>query len=334
MARAMAEPSGTRKVGFWSLLGLTSTAFAEVAFPGSPFDVVTLLLVVGPVYTLHAVVLAGVLFGADRVSLASLYLGGTLLGLYEAYITKVVWAPVGEPLPVRVAGVYPLETLSLVLFWHPLMAFLVPVAVVETAATNSGRSLPASLVGHRYAAGAAAAVVVSVAVFRGTLGVGPATTVVETTVASGSLLATLAVWRRAGGHRYGMGALLPTGRELWVLGGLLFGLYLLFGLTLRPEALPMRPGPHLPVVAMYVALGGLVLVAIRRADGHAPEGTVAFTWARALGVVGTFVVVSAVAGLLLVPLADVVFLAYFVGSATAGVGVLAYAGARALGWRG
>lgn len=327
----MAEPSRTRKVGFWLLLGLTSTAFAEVAFPGTPFDVVTLAFVVGPIYLLHVVVLAGVLFETDRVTVASLYLAGTLLGLYEAYVTKVVWAPVGDPLPVRVVGVYPFETLSLVLFWHPLMAFLVPVAVVEAAATDSGRTLPSAFVDHRYAPHLVAVAVASLAVVHGTLGGGPATTFVETALTATGLLGALAAWRLTGGHRYEMGVLLPGRRELWALAVALLGLYLLFGATVRPEALPGRPVPHLVVVGMYGVLGGLLLATVSGEADDASAGSVTFTWPRAVGGFGAFLVASTAAGFLLAPLATVVFLAYFAGSTLLGVGTLAAVGVETLG---
>jgi hypothetical protein len=318
----MDAPSLPRKVAFWLLVGLASTALAEVPFPGTPFDLLALATVVGPIYLLHTVVLAGVVYRTDRVSFGSLYLAGAVLGLYEAYVTKVVWAPVGDPLGVVVAGVHPIETLSLVLFWHPLMAFALPIAAVELAATDSTRSLVPPLSGHRFARPLWVVGLASLAVFHGVLGGGPGATLLSTSAAVGVLLAALSAWRLTGGHRFSMAALLPAGRELWVLGAALAGLYLLWGAALRPAALPRGLVPHIVVLALYAVVVGL-LVARLRADGDVPAGVPAsFTWPRALAVAVAFTVASTVASLLLAPLATLVFVAYFTTSVLAGVGIL------------
>ena len=62
-----------------------------------------------------------------------------LLGLTSAAFAEV-------PFPTTA-----FETAGLVLFWHPVVAFLLPVTVVETIATSSGRSLGPPLLGHRFA---------------------------------------------------------------------------------------------------------------------------------------------------------------------------------------
>jgi hypothetical protein len=124
----MVDPTGGQRVGFWLLLRLASTAFAEVLFPTTAFDIATMALFAVPIYLLHSVVLAGVVYRTDRVSYQTLYLVGVLLGLSESYVTKVVWAPLGDRPFVFVGGVSVFETAGLVLFWHPVVAFLLPVS--------------------------------------------------------------------------------------------------------------------------------------------------------------------------------------------------------------
>jgi hypothetical protein len=68
----MPGPTSGQRVGFWLLLGLTSTAFAEVLFPRTVFDLTTMALFAVPVYLLHGVVLAGVVYRADRVGYPTL----------------------------------------------------------------------------------------------------------------------------------------------------------------------------------------------------------------------------------------------------------------------
>lgn len=324
-ARRPDDPGRLRRVGFWLFLGLASTAFAEVPFPNTPFDPVTMVLFAVPVYSLHAVVLAGLAFRTGRVTFPTLYLSGVVLGLYEAYVTKVVWAPVGDPLPVRVAGVYPLETASLVLFWHPVVSFLLPVTVVEAVATSSRRSLVPPLAGHRYAPHLGVALVGYLALFHGVLGGGPVRVAVADAVALAVLFGILWGWRATGGHRHAMATLLPTGGELWLLGAALVAIYPVFGAALRPGALPAGPVPHLAILAVYVAVGGALVTTLRSPATTAREGSVAFTWPRALTVAGAFALAALGAAVLLRPLATVVFLSYFALGPAVGVASLTYA---------
>lgn len=170
----MGAPTVGQRVGFWALLGVTSTAFAEVLFPTTAFDVGTMAVFAFPIYLLHSVVLVGVAYGAGRVQYSTLYLAGVVLGLYEAYVTKVVWAPLGDRPVVEVGGVYVFETVGLVLFWHPVVAFVLPVAVVETVATASNRSLRPPLAGHRFSRPLVVALAAYLLLFRGHLACRPA----------------------------------------------------------------------------------------------------------------------------------------------------------------
>lgn len=66
-----------------------------------------------------------------RTSLAALYLWGVLFGLYESWITKVIWSGYranGE-LALGAIGPYGLSEISMVLFFHPVAAFILPLAV-------------------------------------------------------------------------------------------------------------------------------------------------------------------------------------------------------------
>jgi hypothetical protein len=314
----MTEPSRSRKGGFWLLLGLTSTAFAEVLFPTTAFDLATMALFAVPIYLLHAVVLAGVVYRAERVDYPALYLAGVLLGLYESYVTKVVWAPIGDRPFVEVGGVYVGETLGLVLFWHPLLAFVLPVTVVEAVATASRRSLVPPLANHRHSRAVVLALVGYVALFQGSLG-GPVRSLGGNLVALASLLAALALWRRSGGHRYTMRALLPRGRTLGVLAATLCGVYVVLGSLIRPRELPTSPWPHLPIVGLYLTAGVMLWVLGRRPGPEPATGSVQVTWRRILVVAGAFVLGAAMLGLVGSPLSVLVFLAYYAVAVVVGI---------------
>ena len=93
----------------------------------------TYILVI-PLYGLHFLLLCHIAIITKRTSWPALYLFGVIFGLYEAWITKVVWS--GYPGSNGFAmggfgqwfGVH--ETLGMVLFYHPVTSFLLPLAVL------------------------------------------------------------------------------------------------------------------------------------------------------------------------------------------------------------
>ena len=66
-----------------------------------------------------------------RTSLGSLYLWGVLFGLYESWITKVIWygySGDGKFVMGHI-GPYGLSEISMAFFFHPVAAFILPLAV-------------------------------------------------------------------------------------------------------------------------------------------------------------------------------------------------------------
>jgi len=111
-----------------------------------------------PLYGLHALLGGWLVMRANRVTWAAVYLPGVLFGLYEAYITKVLWDPTWSKAEWhwQAGGVYLAQTAILVLFWHPVLAFILPLTLVERAATGSAEILavlprpPRWLAGNRW----------------------------------------------------------------------------------------------------------------------------------------------------------------------------------------
>jgi len=126
------------------LLGALSMMFAEV-FSGAstvwfldPWG----LLVTYPLYLGHTIFFFTVAFIYKKTSPRQLYFFGMMFGLYEALITKVLWFgyPASSgPMVGYFFGVAWGEFLTLVLFWHPVMSFIVPVFAYELL---SGDILP------------------------------------------------------------------------------------------------------------------------------------------------------------------------------------------------
>ena len=151
-------PSPRARLVFCLLLGALSTLCAEVTIGASPlvfFDAWG-LAVVFPLYTLHILVLAPlVLRRPGGTSFPALYLAGVLFGLYEAYITKVLWNPPWDMAALRIGDVAVTTTLMIACFWHPFMAFITPLLLAERTAhrVHAGTGMHAGRVAR--AAGAA-----------------------------------------------------------------------------------------------------------------------------------------------------------------------------------
>ena len=86
-----------------------------------------------PLYMFHALLLLNLAMIFKRSSLTSLYLWGVIFGLYESWITKVVWAGYmnGSPAVGTIFGFAIVEAPLIVLFWHPVMSFIMPILTFQ-----------------------------------------------------------------------------------------------------------------------------------------------------------------------------------------------------------
>lgn len=286
------------KLLFWAILGSLSVVFAEVAAGSSPFPFFDLwgLLVVFPLYSLHVLVLSFVVFRHGKPTLANMFLAGAVFGLYEAYITKVLWTGWSGP-GLSIFGVQVVETIVLVFFWHPFMAFILPIIAAQRLTAGGGALLPplaqkalnsgpfwavaAVLLGLEHALNSASTVMSILSPLSGFA------------VVAGLIF----VWRRAGGEKYRIGDLLPDGREWVALLGLLAFLYLATGLLIRPEAIPGM-GAQATIWAMYAVF--ILVLAANRNKGSGTESPVRGVGVRnALSLALLFSISSAVGGLLM-----------------------------------
>jgi hypothetical protein len=255
---------------FWLILGSLSVFFAEV-MSGSdiyPFYKLVSWLMVFPLYTLHTLVLWSVVFRRGRSWLYALFPAGAIFGLYEAYITKVIWSPSWDSAPIYLGGVAVVETLLLVLFWHAFMAFIIPLFLAETALTSSREvfSLLPGWAKRALTSGKApvlaATLVFAAGVFQSIGTPTPLDSLASGLLNSGFLILLVLAWRRAGGHGYSLRELLPSPRGFKAMLALLGLVYLALGLLLRPEELP-ELGAQATVWAMYALFGLLIRRGIR-----------------------------------------------------------------------
>ena len=125
-----------KKISSILLLGALSMLFAEV-FSGAsqawfldPFGV---LLTFG-LYLAHCLLFLWIAIRAKKISLRQLYILGMAFGLYEAVITKVLWAgymDASGPGFGTILGVGLVEFPVLVFFWHPIFSFILPILTFE-----------------------------------------------------------------------------------------------------------------------------------------------------------------------------------------------------------
>jgi hypothetical protein len=325
-----------RKLIFWLLLTAISGLLVEVGTTSSPwlFFSVWGVLVTCPLYGLHILVLAPIAFLAPRVRLPLLFVCGAILGLYEAYITKVLWAPIWGPTNgPQLAGVHLFQTAILVLMAHPFLAFVIPLAAAEMYFTSSMeitegapgplRAILASAKGRRYAA---LGLAVCLGAYHALTPSGP---VLGGLGALANTLVAVAIaiwWRRL--YPFSpptLRQLLPDRRQFVVLAGLLFLLYMPGALLLRPKALPHTPAPHMVILCLYAILIALLCLNLRAGRSAAPLEQPAPTAYADTGPLKVFLVAFPVASALftlLRPVSLLIIVALWIGGCGFGAALL------------
>ena len=79
-----------------------------------------------------------------RTSLPSLYLWGVLYGLYEGWITKVIWHGYSGDGQLVMGNIGPFgaSEITMVFFFHPLISFILPLAVACVLYPSLRRTFP------------------------------------------------------------------------------------------------------------------------------------------------------------------------------------------------
>ncbi len=128
------------------LFGFLSMIFAEMFSGSAPLWFLGAWgwFVALPLYWAHALLLLNLAMKYERTSLTQLYLWGVIFGLYEGWITKVIWAGYMGEVPAfgTFLGFAIGEFLVIALFWHALFSFIIPILVFQIIiqATNKGEA--------------------------------------------------------------------------------------------------------------------------------------------------------------------------------------------------
>jgi len=259
------------KLFFWAILGVFSVFFAEVV-SGSDmypfFNIVSYILVI-PLYSLHTLFLWYVVLHFGKGKLYVLFPAGAIFGLYEAYITKVLWNPSWGEAIFKIGGVAVIETMVLVLFWHAFMSFILPLFLAETYLTSSREivnGLPERLRSWYYSSKNSWKIYLFALCFGFFQATG--STSIEYSLGSGLgcsavLILCVILWRRWVGQKYSMRDLLPGRLGGTIIGVLLVLDYVILGFLLRPEELPDFAS-QLSIWVLYLFFGVLLYFGLKK----------------------------------------------------------------------
>ncbi|MBI9044309.1 MAG: hypothetical protein JEZ06_07475 [Anaerolineaceae bacterium] len=239
------KPTQVTRWFSWFVIGAFSVFFAEVTIGNSPTVFVDPkgILIIAPIYALHSLILASLAIRRGQgFSIYILISVGLFFGLYEAYMTKVLWIPTWEPEPFQVAGIALFATLILVLFWHLFLSFIVPLFAVEGLMLNSS-ILSNALPGKWRKIIRSPKFILVLAVLLGMINGSTLKEIGLTLFSSISSIAILFflifLWiYKSKGYQYNLEDLLPGNNEIWGLSGVLLAYYLVMGFLNRPEVIP------------------------------------------------------------------------------------------------
>lgn len=286
------QPSKKLKLFFWIILGCLSVFFAEV-ISGSdmflffnPWGIIAII----PLYTLHILVLSHLVFKQGRPNIYTLFLAGAIFGMYEAYITKVLWSPPwNESTAVKIGGVGIVEIFLLVFFWHAFMAFIIPLFVAENVLTNSREIMyrqperiqtlfntkkKSYLILILFAAWAG--------IFQSMNSPDPLSSMISGLSTTGLIGILIFIWRKwTKGRNYSIYDLLPDKKGFKLLLSLLIAYYIVTGIYLRPEALP-DIFSQMTIWVFYVIFFTLLYFNLKKSKDEKPnlilKPAVDFSW--------------------------------------------------------
>jgi hypothetical protein len=243
------------------LLGVLSMFFAEV-FSGAstlwflnPWG----LLVTMPLYLGHATFLFNIAVRWSRTSLRHLYFLGMIFGLYEALITKVLWHGYPDsagPQFGTLLGVAWGEFITLVLFWHPVMSFIVPLLAYEALSGDTAEGHDRLLQRNRRTLLGLAALILVGAVFQSN------GAKFNASVSLGSMIGTVFIIVLL--NRLSRGKTLQSlvlgKRGMATLTLYLVALYGATTMLLLPDRLPTTWQPYLAILLWYIVSMGLLAI--------------------------------------------------------------------------
>ena len=250
------------KIFFWIIVGMISVFFAEVVSGSTPYPFFTPLgwLIVFPVYELHILILGTIVLKYGKPTLYALYPAGMIFGMYESYITKVIWGSASWSGEISVGGIYLIPFILVVLFWHPFMSFIIPLTLSEITLTNSKRiisHMPDKILSLFSDSKRMRKTLILSSLFIGLIGMfnlNAVNSFLSSLTSSIFLLAIVLLWRkRFIGAGRKIDDYLPGKIGFSISLFLLALLYIIATFTFNPEYLP-PPSVHAVTAIIYITL--------------------------------------------------------------------------------
>jgi hypothetical protein len=214
-------------------------------------------VLVMPLYTLHLLILASICYRRRTPRFSTLFIAGCIFGMYEAYITKVLWNPPwGGGDSLRIAGVAVIELLVIAWLWHPLMAFILPLLAGGTLSRNKAlvTGLPPKLHGllkNKYSKMLLIGVLWA-GLMQGAQ-MGPFDALVTPIISLVAIMLLATRFYKKVGRRYTMRQLLPDRKQRNKLLVLLLAFYAITAIVLNPGSWPGLIG-HITIWILYASL--------------------------------------------------------------------------------
>ena len=250
------------QVVFLVLLSLISVFFAEVISGSMRYPLFDLwgYMVVIPLYGLHTIIILYIIKGSisnKKILFSTLYFGGVLFGLYEAYVTKVLWIGLSED-SFMLFNISFIDYVVLVFFWHPVFSFIIPVLVFEKIITKTDyayQGLPEflkKLLNKKYGV---ILIMIVVGFFSAFNGVFDSLTLSMLSLIIPILIIIFWIYKKELQNTYTLDEVLPSKKGIIVCGVYLSFIYIWLGLTISPEALTINN--QIPIWISYVVFGYL-----------------------------------------------------------------------------
>ncbi len=244
------------------LLSLTSVFLAEVIAGSSKFPLYDAwgILVVIPLYGLHTIILLYIIkkyLGNRKVMFATLYFAGTIFGLYEAYLTKVLWVGL-MPDALIFYDIALLDFSVLVFIWHPLMSFIIPALVFEAFMTKDRYlydGLPDFIKKVLGSVSGRISIFLIIGFFFSLNGIGPVEAFMSGVFNIIPIILLYFFLRKKEIHKkYTLEEILPNNKEIKICAGILLVMYVVMGIFLDGHVLTFRNQAILWVLYLFFGL--------------------------------------------------------------------------------
>jgi len=261
---------GCMKLVLYLLIGTLSVYFTEVFAGSSPLWFMDAwgILMIFPLYFMHLIFFLNIAIRIKRTSVSHLYLFGIIFGLYESWITKVLWTGypgAGAPIMGTFCGIAILEFSVLVFFWHPIFAFVLPILVFEVfALTNGsgrGRILSSHLSALKKKQRLFAFLTFAILLGAGFLSINTGHNVIITDLAIlGNLSIILLLYKiaRRKPDVFSISSLQLGKKGFTIVAIYLLLLYVLSFLFLVPNKIPTSPLPVFIIIGFYAFIAFLI----------------------------------------------------------------------------